>query len=470
MEKHDEINNKNVPRSLVGDYGTSDSESEDIEGPSSGQIGSEEYDHTEHSEMVLKNNIINACAHGPLSSAAERDTKSATNMIIDDSDSDVVNYEVTEYRDVDSESYSTPSSDSSDDEGWNETVESNNSSGDEDGENKPSKVEPIKVHGELGLDDLPPIEDLAISLPAQDTTKIGTILNIVDRLVIIRAMPETPAVDLESILFLDNGARALGKVFDVFGPVTEPHYCVRFNSVDHVKERGVQPGMDVYIAPRSRDHTNYVFLTELMKSKGSDASWLHDIEPPPSHVDYSDDEEERRANRARKEQNKKTDSGETSKTNSQPPKRDRRNQRPSESSNRFGGYDAGYGRGGLNPFSGRRPNTNPQTRFVSPWSAWAFNDTRTPPHPNDSAPRPFRPPPFNRPPMCVPPFDPYIPPPFVGDSYQFGGRPRMFGPIPPMSVPPPLRPQAGPVFGAGFCTAPGPQPQWARRPPPPPGT
>lgn len=130
MEKHDEINNKNVPRSLVGDYGTSDSESEDIDGTSSGQIGSEEYDHTEHSEMVLKNNIINACAHGPLPrSKAERDVKTSTNMIIDGSDSDVVNYEVTEYRDVDSESYSTPSSDSSDDEGWIEAVQSNNSSG-----------------------------------------------------------------------------------------------------------------------------------------------------------------------------------------------------------------------------------------------------------------------------------------------------------------------------------------------------
>ena len=38
--------------------------------------------------------------------------------------------------------------------------------------------------------------------------------------VIVRAYPETPLVDLDSILFLDNGAKALGKVFDVFGPVS----------------------------------------------------------------------------------------------------------------------------------------------------------------------------------------------------------------------------------------------------------
>lgn len=38
--------------------------------------------------------------------------------------------------------------------------------------------------------------------------------------VIVRALPETPAVDLDSVLFLENGAKTLGKVFDVFGPVS----------------------------------------------------------------------------------------------------------------------------------------------------------------------------------------------------------------------------------------------------------
>ncbi|XP_068617740.1 H/ACA ribonucleoprotein complex non-core subunit NAF1 [Battus philenor] len=468
MEKSNERNNKNVSQSLVADYGTSDSESEEIESHSSQQIGSEDYENTEHSEMVLKNNIINACAHGPLSTAADRDVEVTTHMIIDGSENGIVNYEVTEYRDFDSESDSSSSSESSDEGDWIETVESNNSSGDEDGENKPGKVEPIKVHGELGLDDLPPIEDLAISLPSQETTKIGTIISIVDRLVVVRALPETPAVDLDSILFLDNGARALGRVFDVFGPVTEPHYCVRFNSQDHVKERGVEPGMDVFIAPRDRNHTNYVFLSELMKGKGSDASWWCDVEPPPNQIEYSDDEEERRANKAKKEQNKqnkeKTDSGETSKTSGTARKDNRRNQRPSESSSRFG---SGPSRG-RNPISARRNNLNPP-RFVTPWSAWPFPpDIRTPPpHPNDG-PRPFRSPPFNRPPMCVPQFDPTTPPPFMSNTFQFGANPRMYGPIPPMNIP--AFPVNAPMFGSNFANAAGPHPQWVIRPPQPPGT
>lgn len=51
-----------------------------------------------------------------------------------------------------------------------------------EGNSRTGKPETPKVNGEMGLDDLPPIEDLAISLPAQDTTKIGTIASIVDRL------------------------------------------------------------------------------------------------------------------------------------------------------------------------------------------------------------------------------------------------------------------------------------------------
>lgn len=55
-------------------------------------------------------------------------------------------------------------------------------SSDEENVNRTEKPEIPRVQGELELDDLPPIEDLAISLPAQETTKIGTIASIVDRL------------------------------------------------------------------------------------------------------------------------------------------------------------------------------------------------------------------------------------------------------------------------------------------------
>lgn len=81
---------------------------------------------------------------------------------------------------------------------------------------------------------------------------------------VVQALKNTPALDLDSVLFLDKGKRTLGRIFDVIGPVCEPAYCVRFNSVEHIREKGVEKEMMVYCAPKT-DHTSYVFLGELLK-------------------------------------------------------------------------------------------------------------------------------------------------------------------------------------------------------------
>ena len=49
--------------------------------------------------------------------------------------------------------------------------------------------------------------------------------------VVVKSLPNTAAVDLESVLFLEKGGRALGRVFDVFGPVSRPFYAVRYVTV-----------------------------------------------------------------------------------------------------------------------------------------------------------------------------------------------------------------------------------------------
>lgn len=81
---------------------------------------------------------------------------------------------------------------------------------------------------------------------------------------VVQALKNTPALDLDSVLFLDKGQRTLGRIFDVIGPVCEPAYCVRFNSVEHIREKGIEKEMVVYCAPKT-DHTSYVFLGELLK-------------------------------------------------------------------------------------------------------------------------------------------------------------------------------------------------------------
>merc|ERR1712240_475731 len=115
--------------------------------------------------------------------------------------------------------------------------------------------------------------------------------------------PDVPALDLETVLFIEKGAKALGKVFDVIGPVTRPYYVIRFNNDEHIREKGISKGLLVYYAPRT-EHTTFVFLEQLMKMKISDASWMNDEEPPPQFIEYSDDEEEKRAKMEKKAQKK----------------------------------------------------------------------------------------------------------------------------------------------------------------------
>lgn len=72
---------------------------------------------------------------------------------------------------------------------------------------------------------------------------------------------------------------------------------MRFNSAEGVTEKGILIGMEVYFAPRTK-HTAYVFLDSLFQQRGSDASWENDQEPPEHCLDYSDDEQERKAKAA----------------------------------------------------------------------------------------------------------------------------------------------------------------------------
>ncbi|XP_055836777.1 H/ACA ribonucleoprotein complex non-core subunit NAF1 [Episyrphus balteatus] len=164
----------------------------------------------------------------------------------------------------------------------------------DEGNNRTSRQPRVK--GELQLEDLPPIEDLHITVPEEECTELGKIHSIVEQLVLVSALPGTVPLDLETVLFRDKGRKVLGEVFDVLGQVSDPLYCVRFNSNKEIKEKGIEVGQLVYVAPRT-EHTQFIVLANLMKVRGSDASWENDVEPPPRFIDYSDDEEERSARR-----------------------------------------------------------------------------------------------------------------------------------------------------------------------------
>lgn len=153
--------------------------------------------------------------------------------------------------------------------------------------------------GELKLCDLPPIENLTITVPVNSLIKVGKVLSIVDVLVVIESIKSMPPLDLDTVLFRFDG-KPIGHVFDVFGPITEPHYSVRFTDGEQIKQKDIQKEMPVYFVPEAdRKLTRFAFVNELRKNKGTDASWEHDNEPPEAVNEYSDDEEEQLARRRR---------------------------------------------------------------------------------------------------------------------------------------------------------------------------
>merc|ERR1719400_3021735 len=201
-------------------------------------------------------------------------------------------------------------------------------------EEEPKDSVAPKTTNELLTKDLPPVENINARVSAGECTEAGVIKNIVEELVVVESVPGMPALDLETVLFVEEGGLALGRVFDVIGPVTRPLYVVRFNSAQHVAEKCVSPGQKVYFAPKS-ELTSYVFLEQLMRMKISDASWANDEEPPPQFLEYSDDEEEQKAKREMKMRKKAQTQSQTGGGGSTGPSEGTETKRPRHCNQRF---------------------------------------------------------------------------------------------------------------------------------------
>ncbi|XP_060602702.1 H/ACA ribonucleoprotein complex non-core subunit NAF1-like [Ruditapes philippinarum] len=199
--------------------------------------------------------------------------------------------------------------------------------------------EDIRTKGELLPEDLPPLEELTITVDESVVlVEVGSIKSIVGILVVIQSNENVPPLNDETILFVE-GHKVLGQVFEVFGPVKTPWYSVRFNEVNNIEAKGLKVGMPVFCAPREDSFTKFVFVDSLKTIRGSDASWEDNNEPPEKHLDYSDDEAERRAKAKRR--NKKfgdteAENGEDSAVHKKNPRQRNRNRpnRDEQSGNR----------------------------------------------------------------------------------------------------------------------------------------
>ncbi|PVD18766.1 hypothetical protein C0Q70_21318 [Pomacea canaliculata] len=160
--------------------------------------------------------------------------------------------------------------------------------------------EDIRTTGELFPEELPPIEELTIDVDANtQMEEVGIVSGVVGVQVVIHSRPGISSVQDDTVFFGENRT-PIGQVFEVFGPVVRPYYSIRFNSPDDIKKKGIQMGMPVYFAPEMPEITHYIFVEQLKRLKGSDASWKDNNEPTADMIEYSDDEEERRAKAKRR--------------------------------------------------------------------------------------------------------------------------------------------------------------------------
>ncbi|CAH1996030.1 unnamed protein product [Acanthoscelides obtectus] len=263
---------------------------------------------------------------------------------------------------------------------------------------------------------LPDLKKLNINYVDEEFLLMGHVRAVIlDTVVTVEALPGVPAYNLDTILFVKDSTgqhQPLGVVDDVIGQVEAPLYCLRFQTAEELAERGVTVRQEVYVAPKN-DCTKYVFIKELMKIKGSDASWIGDKELPPELAEESDDEIECDMDESRKAPKRKSGSL---------PAPIKMN------ANDFNARSRGHPRRGFHRGPGHfQGQFHPRQNMYPP----GFHEYV--PMPNCISPAPFdpsQPPPMFPPPMhhsqgaWMPPLPP--PPPPMG-SPQFG-PPMMGGP------------------------------------------
>ncbi|KAG8135051.1 hypothetical protein E2320_008116 [Naja naja] len=107
----------------------------------------------------------------------------------------------------------------------------------------------------------------------------GQVSSVIEHQVIIESEKGLPPVNENTVLFKEN-RHSLGKIFEIFGPVSHPFYVVQFNSLEHIQSKNIKIKDAVYFAPAVESFTQYIFPEKLKQEKGSDASWKNDEEPP----------------------------------------------------------------------------------------------------------------------------------------------------------------------------------------------
>ncbi|PIA55038.1 hypothetical protein AQUCO_00800048v1 [Aquilegia coerulea] len=165
-------------------------------------------------------------------------------------------------------------------------------------EDEPAIKGPIKSKNEIEF--LPPVPPVDVTLePHHQTLPVGVILSIMDAKVVVEGVEKHNPLNEGSILWITETRSPLGLVDEIFGPVKNPFYIVRYN-YDQEVPAGICHGMPVSFVA---DFAEHVINDKNLYKKGYDASGEND-EEISEEVEFSDDEKEAEYRRAQKMANK----------------------------------------------------------------------------------------------------------------------------------------------------------------------
>ncbi|KAG6889985.1 hypothetical protein C0995_012945 [Termitomyces sp. Mi166 len=139
------------------------------------------------------------------------------------------------------------------------------------------------------------VPDITEVGPEEALEKVGEIRSVMGNTIVVTGVPSEVAnrgseraLDSDTLLVFQD-RKVLGYIYETFGPTSQPLYQVKFNTRFPLDPERVQVSREVFHVPT---RSNFVFLNQLRKAKGSDASNVHDEEPAEHELEFSDDEAE----------------------------------------------------------------------------------------------------------------------------------------------------------------------------------
>ncbi|KAI9176676.1 hypothetical protein LWI28_005855 [Acer negundo] len=155
--------------------------------------------------------------------------------------------------------------------------------GDEDG--AVATGGPIKSKNELQV--LPPVPEVNVTLqPHHQMLPVGAVLSVLGAQVIVEGVEKHNPLNEGSFLWITESRSLLGLIDEVFGPVKNPYYMVRYN-LDSEVPAGIHVGTSISFV---QEFANHVLNDKNLYKKGYDASGDNDEEV--SEAEFSDDEKE----------------------------------------------------------------------------------------------------------------------------------------------------------------------------------